>query len=230
MGFESKSELVARELRRLIQNHEIAPGEVLRQRELAERFGVSPTPVREALQRLEAEGYVASELHRGASVVRHDEDRDRENSLIRAVLEALAAAWAAERCTERDIEEIKELHERFHDDLNGDKVFELNRQFHLRIYQASGSVVLLNLIQQLWVAFRGGPNVRRLTESVPEHEEILQAIIDRNPEAAALATKRHILGAMRYIPFTQETLGYIPMPVSGSPETDSALSQGPEAG
>ncbi len=209
MVFESKTDLVARRLRQMITDGTMLPGAILRQRDLAIQFGVSATPIREALQRLEAEGYVESQLHRGASVVRPDAVRDEENSRIRAVLEALATEWAAERATQEDLDEIAAIHERFKAAVPHGDLLELNRQFHLRIYSASGSQVLLSLIGHLWVAFRGGPNVEKAAEhSIPEHEEILDALNARDPQRAASAMERHIHHAMRYIPFRSENLGY----------------------
>jgi DNA-binding GntR family transcriptional regulator len=211
MAYESKADVVARELQRMIDSGEMPPGQVLRQRRLAEMFDVSATPVREALQRLEALGYISSELHRGASVVRHDYERDRENSLIRAVLEPLAAAWAAERCTAEDLAEIRALHDEYVAALDSGGLAEADRRLHMRIYEVAGSPVLLGLIRQLHTTFRGRPDPEyaRAT-SVPAHTELLAALKSRNPEAAAVVTKRHILADIRYIPFTQETLGYVP--------------------
>jgi DNA-binding GntR family transcriptional regulator len=217
MTFESKADVVARELRRQINTGEIAPGALLRQRQLAEEFGVSATPVREALQRLEALGYISTALHRGASVVRPDTERDSENSLIRATLEPLAAAWAAEKRTAKDLREIQGLHEAFMvATREGNDLAEANRRFHMRIYEVSGSHVLLEMIRHLWLGFRGGPNMQKAAEdSIPEHAALLVALKDQNAEAAALITKRHILGAMQYIPFNQKTLGYTPPPPFG---------------
>src|SRR6202030_4696543 len=91
----SKSDIVARGIRELIQNGELQAGSVLRQRDLADRFRVSPTPVREALRQLETEGFVTNELHRGATVARAEDAMLQENQLIHAQLESLAAELAA---------------------------------------------------------------------------------------------------------------------------------------
>jgi DNA-binding GntR family transcriptional regulator len=220
MAYESKADVVARELQRMIDSGEMPPGQVLRQRRLAQLFDVSATPVREALQRLEALGYISSELHRGASVVRPDFERDRENSLIRAVLEPLAAAWAAERCTAEDLAEIRALHEEYEAALDQGDLADVERRFHMRIYEVAGSPVLLGLIRQLHTTFRGRPDREDAREtSLPAHAELLAALRTRNPETAAIVTKRHILAGIRYIPFTQETLGYVPRD-TGAPAAD----------
>ena len=75
--YSSKSDIVARGIRELIRSGDLMPGSVLRQRELADRFRVSPTPVREALRQLETEGLVTNELHRGATVARAAEAEPR---------------------------------------------------------------------------------------------------------------------------------------------------------
>jgi DNA-binding GntR family transcriptional regulator len=147
----SKSEVVAIGIRNLIQNGEMAPGQVLRQRDLAERFQVSPTPVREALRKLEAEGSVTSELHHGATVVRAHDSRVYENFLIRASLESLAAGLAAEKATETDLRAIAAILDRMeHKRMTHAQATELNREFHFRMYEAADSPTLLTLLRMLW--------------------------------------------------------------------------------
>jgi DNA-binding GntR family transcriptional regulator len=216
MAYESKADVVARELRRMIDSGEMPPGQVLRQRQLAQLFNVSATPVREALQRLEALGYISSELHRGASVVRHDFERDRENSLIRSVLEPLASAWAAERCTAEDYADILALHREYEEAIESGDLGDVNRRFHMRIYDVAGSPLLVGLIRQLWNTVQTRPDRESARAvSLPAHRELLNALKQRDAETAALVTKRHILAGIRYIPFTQETIGYVPRGTSG---------------
>ena len=97
---------VAEKLRRLIQSGEIAPGSRLRQNELAERFGVSTTPVREAFAELAREGIVRLDAHRGATVFRPSLDELIEIYEIRGALEPLATELAAARATDDELAEL----------------------------------------------------------------------------------------------------------------------------
>ena len=96
-GYVSKTDLVAALIRELVITGELAPGEQLRQRDLAQRFGVSQTPVREAMRRLESEGLLICDTHRGFTVVAPDVGRVEENFQIRAALESLGASLAARK-------------------------------------------------------------------------------------------------------------------------------------
>jgi DNA-binding GntR family transcriptional regulator len=96
-GYVSKTDLVAALVRELVITGGLEPGEQLRQRDLARRFGVSQTPVREAMRRLESEGLLVCDTHRGFTVVAPDAGRVEENFQIRAALESLGASLAARK-------------------------------------------------------------------------------------------------------------------------------------
>jgi DNA-binding GntR family transcriptional regulator len=200
MEYRSKSDVVADALREEIRLGRLESGALLRQRDLADRFGVSPTPVREALRRLEAEGFVVSVLHRGAQVVRREQARLEENFLIRAALEPLAAKLAAERITADDLTELTRLHERLSaaDGLDAAALAELNQAFHLRIYESAASPVLMTLLRLLWSSAGETPSRRRgAGESSAQHAAILDALRRGDGEAAAEKTRLHIEEAMR---------------------------------
>ncbi|HXY45737.1 MAG TPA: GntR family transcriptional regulator [Acidimicrobiales bacterium] len=196
----SKSDVVAKGIRTLIQEGELLPGTVLRQRELAERFGVSPTPVREALRQLEAEGFVTNELHRGATVIRTEDARLQENFLIRAQLESLAASLAASKVTDEDLEQLDDLLERLAACPSDDpRRTDLNRRFHFAIYECARSPVLLSLLNLLWRSLDGGPRISRsAAESSTQHHELLEALRKREAGLAAEVTRRHILDAAAF--------------------------------
>lgn len=200
MNFQSKSDIVADAIRDMIQRNELEPGKVLRQRDLAERFGVSPTPVREALQRLEAEGFVSSELHRGATVVRPEEARIAENFLIRESLEGLATRLAAKKITQEQLDELDELNARLSQLAPDDpQRFVLNREFHFSIYRAADSPMLNALLNLLWRSLNGGPGHGRPTgEAVAQHTEILAALRAGDAELAAEHARTHIETGMPY--------------------------------
>jgi DNA-binding GntR family transcriptional regulator len=202
--YVSKSDLVTDQLRELITRGELKPGDLLRQRELAERFGVSPTPVREALRRLESEGLVSSDVHRGSIVAEVAIEEVEANYQIRAALESLAVSWAAAKATGEDLDDIAVLHQRLAAADRGDREqrVDLNRQFHFRIYEAAGSPLLLSVTRILWLSIpRGAPSLaqRPHRESVSQHAEILKALRSRDGKRAAELTAQHILGALKTI-------------------------------
>lgn len=193
----SKSNVVANGIRALISDGTLLPGTVLRQRDLAEQFRVSPTPVREALRQLEAEGFVTNELHRGAIVVRTEDARLEENFLIRAQLESLAASLAAAKVTDEDLDELDAILRKL-DACRADDPArtDLNRRFHFAIYTCARSPMLLSLLNLLWRSLDGGPKVARSPgESRDQHRELLEALRNRDTELVAELTRSHIMGA-----------------------------------
>jgi DNA-binding GntR family transcriptional regulator len=193
--FQGKADVLTAALRELIITGELEPGTPLRQRDLAARFGVSPTPVREALRRLQAEGLVDHDLHRGASVIEAEVGAGDEAYQVRAVLESLAARIAAARATDEDLVELRRLQAKFAAcSLDDPELLECNRQFHFRIYEASRSPILLALLRLLWQAFQQRPQrLRPLTESVADHEAILDALERGDEDTVEQHTLRHIL-------------------------------------
>jgi DNA-binding GntR family transcriptional regulator len=201
VDYLSKSDVVAQGIRELIHSGELAPGDLLRQRDLAKRFRVSPTPVREALRKLEAEGFIATELHRGAVVVRAEDARLFENFLIRANLESLAAGLAAQKITPEDLEEITKIFDELSRlDPEDERRATLNRRFHFRIYEAARSPTLLALLNLLWCALDGGPRVTRPQEvSDQHHYALLQALRREDSNAAAEFTRLHIMEGANHV-------------------------------
>jgi DNA-binding GntR family transcriptional regulator len=193
----SKSDIVAKGIRALIQEGELLPGTVLRQRDLAERFKVSPTPVREALRQLEAEGFVTTELHRGATVVRTEDARIGENFLIRANLESLAASLAAGKVTDEELVSIDAILDRLASCRPDDPArTDLNRRFHFAIYECARSPVLLSLLNLLWRSLDGGPRIARSAEeSTSQHHALVEALRKRDGALAAEVTRAHIMTA-----------------------------------
>jgi DNA-binding GntR family transcriptional regulator len=195
--YTSKTDLVAAMLRELIVTGELAPGEPLRQRDLAARFGVSPTPVREALRRLESEGLVAGDVHRGVAVAEPLQGAVEDNYRIRAALEPLAVEIAAARITEHQLLELTELNDELRQLPDDDRSYlELNARLHLGIYQAAGSPILVSMIRSLWQSMPAGPPpARRHVDSAREHDDILDALRERDGKRAADITREHILAA-----------------------------------
>lgn len=199
--YVSKSDLVTDALRELITGLKIAPGTPLRQRELAEQFDVSYTPVREALRRLESEGLVVRNVHRGATVSRAEPDELAENYQILAVLEGLAGRFATVKLTDEDLIEIEARHQEIAACADDDERFgELNRRFHFRIYECARSPILLALMRLLWRAFPAGPaSGRPRAESVLQHASLVEALKLKDEQQVAEIISEHVLGSIKYL-------------------------------
>jgi DNA-binding GntR family transcriptional regulator len=173
----------------------LQPGERLRDAELAELLGVSRTPVREALQRLEDEGFVETSASRWTRV--SEVDRDQALQIYPAIwsLEALAVLFAGASIGERQIEEMEAANDRLRRALeNGEGVeaSEQDRVFHNVFVEKSGNPELANVLQDLKTKLRrveityfGGGVFA--AESVEEHERILDALKSADYQAAAEA-------------------------------------------
>ena len=205
-GYVSKTDLVAALVRELVITGELAAGEQLRQRDLAKRFGVSQTPVREAMRRLESEGLLVCDTHRGFTVVAADEGRLEENFRIRAALESLGASLAARKIDAGGLARLRDLNDQMRPLADDDPGYaELNREFHFTVYEYAHSPLLLSLMRLLWASLHGGPRVTRThAESARQHEQIIAALAEGDAGAASARTYQHIMGAD---PVPTESLG-----------------------
>ncbi len=187
---KTKNVAVYRKLRQNIIKGKLKPGQKLVMADLAKGFGLSETPVREAIRRLESDGYVQFTPHMGAIVTRIDEGQLVEIYLIRSELEALAARLAGPHITERDIEFLVKKNQEMETAARQEK-FEslgaLNKEFHLRIYKAAPFPRLYRMICDLWETFERWPSVfsyvpERSLASVEEHKRIIQALQTQDQE------------------------------------------------
>lgn len=211
MEFTNQNELakysltgrVFKQLSDQILNGKYKPGDSLVETKLAKELGVSRTPVREALRQLEQEGLVASIPNKGV-FVRGISAQDIEDIYaVRALIEGLAARWAAEKITEEELKSLKEildLMEFYTQKGDMDRVSELDTQFHALIYSASKSktlcLVLGNLHHFVQKARIGSVKVPgRANKTLSEHRAIVQAFESREPNAAEAALTEHVLSA-----------------------------------
>jgi DNA-binding GntR family transcriptional regulator len=201
-SYVSKSDMVTSALRDLIIDRQLSPGAPLRQRDLAAQFAVSYTPVREALRRLEAEGLVVTDVHKGAAVARAESVMLEENYRILAALEALAGSMAVAKMTDDDLAEIEARHRQVAACREGDgRLAELNRRFHFRIYECARSPMLLLLMRLLWRSFPDGPQAGRPhQESARQHTQLVRALKRRDEEQVADVIRDHVLGSIDYLP------------------------------
>jgi DNA-binding GntR family transcriptional regulator len=147
------TEQVLAQLRGMIMSGTLAPGSRIDQAELAQRFGVSVVPVREALARLQSSGLVRIVPHRGVFVEALSAEELVDIYHVREVLEEHAARLAAPRLSDADIEAIGQITRALQTAaLAGDdeRFLTLNGDFHFTIYRAAGRPHMLQIIEQLW--------------------------------------------------------------------------------
>jgi DNA-binding GntR family transcriptional regulator len=186
------------QLRDEIRSGAIQPGTRLRQVEVAQRFNVSTTPVREAFSALEREGLVVSTPHRGVVVFHPTVDDLHETYEIRIALESLATRVAAERLTDRDVEDLRKILDRMQTTKGSiERYGALNDEFHARIYAVAGRPKLERLIRDLRTSseayLRLYATIRPTADQThPDHVAIFEALQARDPGAAAAAMATHL--------------------------------------
>ena len=196
---------VAERLKAEILAGERPAGGRLRQVEIARSYGVSTTPVREALATLQREGLVQHHPQRGAVVFLPSVDDLRHHYEIRAALEALAAAHAAERFEERWAAPLRTLLEEMRTGPEAGRYLELNQRFHTQLYEHCERRRLVEMIASLRDASSAYLHIYRAAADFPvarldaEHRAILAACIARDAEAAAAATREHLQNTVEHV-------------------------------
>lgn len=198
----SRADFVFESLRDAIWDGRIARGDRVREEEIARNLGVSRTPVREALQRLQQRGLLVVGAGRGLVVAELSHGQVIELYAMREVLEGSAARFAAQRATEPEIEIIRALQRELrHTTNNAMKVVMLNRQFHQAIYNAAQNQYLMQTLDVLHDSFallnHTTFSMPKRRESDEEHRKIVAAIERREPEQAEQAARAHIRNAQR---------------------------------
>lgn len=200
-------ELVFEALREAIGNGTLAPGERMMEVQLAEELGVSRTPVREAIRRLELEGYLVMVPRKGAYVASMTNKDVADVFEIRTVLEGLAAELAAERITENELEELeRKLHyvARRIEEGDLDRLVEADTEFHDVLYRASRNHRLTQIIGQLREQIQRFRTASlavpgRLQETLEEHKKIVEAVAERNGVVARRLAETHIENAENWM-------------------------------
>lgn len=196
----SKTEYVLQRLREDIASGLVVPGASLRQSEIATRYGVSATPVREALRLLEAGGTVSYAPHRGATVRELSHDRVHDVYLLRAEIEGLATAVACERMSDDDLAKVEAVHAELnaYRGEDGQQLAVLNRRLHFTIYHA-GSELIASHASSLWSLFPPRVTIWKDRDAAAalaaDHEGILEALRARDAKAAQDRAREHVLHA-----------------------------------
>jgi DNA-binding GntR family transcriptional regulator len=194
-----------RALREEIISGDLKPGERLTERHLAGRLGVSPTPIREALQRLEHEHLIQRTDTRRILVAEPSVHRLYELTLIEAALRGVGARLAAENATEKELRAIEQTHAAFTELMTPEGALAAARKLHELIDQASHNETLITMIATAtafdW-QFRletipeiYGGRRRAALDRHREHGRIVKALKARDGETAEKLMREHILGA-----------------------------------
>lgn len=179
----------------------LRPGEPVQELKLARQYGVSQTTVREALTRLESAGFVRRVPNVGTFVTQLSLDELREHLRLRLLLESLAAADAARRMTPAAVVELKRRLEAIARAVEANAYFEsalADLEFHRWIWRCSGDSTLYRLLDQLtaplfaFISIRRSSGAEDLKRVVLSHQPIVEALENRDPEAASQAIRAHI--------------------------------------
>ena len=202
-GYKPLREIVFETIRMAIINQVLRPGERLMETQLADELGVSRTPVREAIRKLELEGLVVMVPRRGAYVAGISMRDIHEVFQVRGALEALAASLAAERITPEELEEmerqlVKEAEETEANNLKS--IVQIDTTFHDIMYKASRNQKLMQMInnlQEQLQRFRSASLARpgRSRTALEEHKKIVEAIAARDTKLAEQLALEHIENA-----------------------------------
>lgn len=193
-------EIVFTTMREAIINGDFKPGQRLMEVQLAEQMGVSRTPVREAIRKLELEGLVVMVPRKGAYVAGLSSEDVREVVEIRCVLEGLAAKLAAQKAASDDISKLESIIDNFEIAVKNKNVADLisyDSDFHEVIYRTAKNGKLIQMInglreqvQRFRVAYF--TQINNVDKLLIEHRNLLDAIINRDSELARQVAEKHI--------------------------------------
>lgn len=196
--FSSKKEIAKRLLTEAILSGEFEAGEYLRQNDIAARFKLSSTPVREAFAELQIAGVLEHEAHRGFHVTSVDESRVVQIFKARKLIEIETARLAVPNVTDAALDELQELLADMERQRNQNEFLSMintNDSFHRTLFSLSGNEFLVRAIEQLWsnsLRFAPWAIKGRRSASIKEHGEIFQAFSNRDEAALVQAYTLHL--------------------------------------
>lgn len=200
----SLSNRVFQKIRDNILNGVYKEQDELRENTIGKEFGVSRTPVREALRQLELEGLVTIVPNKGAYVTGITAKDVRDIYTVRSLLEGLCARWATEHITEEQLDELEEIvllsefHMKKEGHNNTEQIAILDGRFHAVLYEASNSRILGHVLTDFhrYVQMARKSSIvseERARKSIREHKQILRAIRDKDADLAEQLANEHIL-------------------------------------
>lgn len=197
----SAMDQVYSELKHAVMAGDFSPGQPMRLELLASAFGTSHMPVREALNRLTVAGALERAPRKSLRIPRLSIERVRNLMHVRLVNEGQAVVWAAERCTEKDLVQLREFNVALdkvssREEIDISHYLKANQAFHFHLYGIAGNDVLLNTIEMLWL--QSGP-LLNLLKSGPKllsghryHNTIVTELGRGNGAGASAALERDI--------------------------------------
>ncbi len=210
------AEQVADALRHEIVTGQLAAGTKLRQVEIAQRFGVSTTPVREAFGLLQGDGLVQIDTHRGVTVFLPTIQDLVEHYEIRMALEMLAVEKAAEHFQVQDAPPLVALLDEMHATMNTALYVEMNQQFHLKLYHLAGRSRLILMIEELrnasnaYLHLYAAADIPRDAQRLDrEHREILAACQANDAVRASHAVRHHLQQTVAHVMNVLEQQGKV---------------------
>lgn len=191
---------LAAQLRDMLMRGELKPGDKISEQMLCTRFGVSRTPLREALKVLANEGLLILSPNRGASVARISPGEVDELFPIMGAMEMVAGETACVRATPEDVARLEAMHAAMVDDYRrGDSAgyLRLNRQIHEAFFEIAGNSALTQMYQTLMVRihavrFIAQKSNERWREAVEDHEQMMEALRARDGARLGAILKEHL--------------------------------------
>src|SRR5687768_12270139 len=190
-------EEVAELLRQRIFKRELEPGSWIDEMKIAEEYGISRTPLREALKVLAAEGLVTMKVRRGAYVTEVSDSDLADVYHLLSLLESDAAGVVAQRATDAQIKELQALHKDLEAAVdNREKFFAINERFHMRLLEIAGNRWRDQMVADLRKVMKLNRHnsllkTGRIQESMLEHRAIMDAVARRDGKAAARKMQEH---------------------------------------
>ena len=190
-------EEVAELLRQRIFRRELEPGAWIDEVRLAEEYGISRTPLREALKVLAAEGLVTMKVRRGAYVTEVSEQDLTEVYHLLSLLESDAAGEVARQASDEQLLELQALHAELESSVKRrDDFFAVNERFHIRLLEIAGNRWRNQMVQDLRKVMKLNRHnslfkTGRLQESLAEHRRVMEALVKRDEAAATARMREH---------------------------------------
>ena len=199
--------VLADRLRHMIVDGELAPGEKLAEKELCEQFGVSRTPLREAMKVLATEGLLQLTPNRGCTVAKLTLADLDEAFPIMGALEALSGELACQHITDAELARIRELHDRMVKKYESGALrdyFKLNEQIHQMILDAARNPTLAQMQLSLSgrvrrARYMANMSPARWSKAVAEHDKILDALQARDGKRLAVLLKEHLANKLQTV-------------------------------